>query len=94
MKTNFLGNDILNDTKQEQQNWLVKINISNHPEPYHYMIENIHFWLCDDDYSLVRQIQLYCEPYFSDTIEWEFVSVEDLREWLQDEKEEIDNDGK
>ncbi len=63
---------------QVNQNWLVEVNIANKKSNYDYIMQEGERLLMADDFDLKIMIKRNCS--FHDTIEWDKVSADELRE--------------
>ncbi|MFW6025636.1 MAG: hypothetical protein ACOCRX_04775 [Candidatus Woesearchaeota archaeon] len=74
------------EEERNYQNWLVKVNIENHPTSIEYIKEEGERLLVADDYDLKIMVQRNC--YFHDKIDWQNVDIKELREFIADTQRE------
>lgn len=88
MKRNYLNEVITDVKKSDFKMWQLKVNLDNDRGNYEYLKSNVSFLLADSPYARVQQLKEYC--YFCDNIEWELIDNDDLQEYLQDFKNEME----
>ena len=86
MRYTNLNGESIEQQKAKFKTWQMTVNLDNIRCNYDYLLSSISFLLLDSDYAVIKQLQEYCSFY--DKIEWEYVSVELVREYLEMFKEE------